>query len=280
VQAASNGRGRAAPQKVEVHNFPAPSKEAEAPRKGFAAVSAGSLGMEATSASPAVFNAPTRPLTPAVTDGVSLGSLATSLQLDAQGERGPFSMSSDVVALTVQGELLTRLSRLVSVSGQVELKPERKRFRGRATEKPFGEGEAQMVRAKGSGTLWVEREKRVFVVVDLSDESAYFREDVVFAFEEAVVFENGRVPSDLAPDLDLVHLRGTGRVLLSLSGLMRSVPVAMNRPVTLPVTHLVGWSGNLTPKMVALTQDEKGKPLRSGLELSGDGFALCTLSMG
>ena len=53
----------------------------------------------------------------------------------------------------------------------------------------------------------------------------------------------------MAPDLDLVHLRGEGKVLLSLAGPLRSVPVAMDGPVTVPLTHLVGWQGNLTPRV-------------------------------
>ncbi len=74
--------------------------------------------------------------------------------------------------------------------------------------------------------LFIEpAEQRVFQAVDLGDESAYFRDECVFAFEEPVMFENGRVPSEVAPDLDLVHLRGNGKVLLSLAGPLRSVPV-------------------------------------------------------
>jgi uncharacterized protein (AIM24 family) len=89
-----------------------------------------------------------------------------------------------------------------------------------------------------------------------------------------VVFENGRVPSDLAQDLDLVHLRGQGRVLLSLTGPLRSVPVAMDQPVTVPLTHLVGWVGNLTPRVVPLVTSAGGETLKAAVELGGEGFAL------
>lgn len=93
------------------------------------------------------------------------------------------------------------------------------------------------------------------------------------------MFENGRVPSDIAPDLDLVHLRGQGKVLLSLPGPLRSVQVRAEEPVTVPLTHLVGWQGNLAPRVVPLLKSPSGEVLRPGVELSGEGFALIALGV-
>ncbi|NOK07716.1 tetratricopeptide repeat protein [Corallococcus exercitus] len=192
----------------------------------------------------------------------------------------PFTQGAAGVTLAVNGELLTRLEGLVAVRGQVTFQPEMKRFRGRATDKPFGEGDQAMVRARGQGTLHLEPSSgRQLVPVVLDDESVYLRDACVFAFEEPVVFENGRVPSELAQDLDLVHLRGQGRVLLSLSGPLRSVPVAMDQPVTVPLTHLVGWVGNLTPRVVPLVAPAAGETLRGAVELGGEGFALIALGV-
>jgi len=112
------------------------------------------------------------------------------------------------------------------------------------------------------------------LATDVGGESAYFREDVVFAFEEALAFENGRLPSDMTPDLDLVYLRGQGQVLLCPGGPLRSVEVTSVRPVTVPLENLVGWYGGLTPRIAILAFDENGKVIRAGVELSGDGFLL------
>ncbi|MBN8228237.1 tetratricopeptide repeat protein [Corallococcus macrosporus] len=192
----------------------------------------------------------------------------------------PFTQGPAGVTLAVNGELLTRLEGLAAVRGQVAFQPEMKRFRGRATDKPFGEGDQAMVRARGQGTLHLEPlTGRQLVPVVLDDESVYLRDACVFAFEEPVVFENGRVPSELAQDLDLVHLRGQGRVLLSLTGPLRSVPVAMDLPVTVPLTHLVGWVGNLTPRVVPLVASAGGQTLRGAVELGGEGFALIALGV-
>ncbi|NTX62999.1 tetratricopeptide repeat protein [Myxococcus sp. CA051A] len=209
-----------------------------------------------------------------------LSELAPSLSLDDERGGRPFVLGEGRFSVAVDGELLTRLDGVVALRGQLAFQPEMKRFRGRATDKPFGEGPSRMVRAKGHGVLHLEpAERRTFLVVDLGEDSAYFRDENVFAFEEPVMFENGRVPSDIAPDLDLVHLRGQGQVLLSLPGPLRSVQVRPDAPVTVPLTHLVGWQGNLTPRVVPLLKSPAGESLRTAVELGGEGFALIALGV-
>ncbi|MBJ6764041.1 tetratricopeptide repeat protein [Myxococcaceae bacterium JPH2] len=209
-----------------------------------------------------------------------LAELAPQVALE-EGEAGnPFVLGSHGFSVRVEGELLTRLEGLIAWRGTLAFQPEVKRFRGRATDKPFGEGPSRMVRASGQGVLFIEpMAQRAFLAVDLGEESAYFRDECVFAFEEPVMFENGRVPSDIAPDLDLVHLRGQGRVLLSLGGPLRSVPVRQEAAVAVPLSHLVGWQGNLTPRIVPLLKSPSGETLRTAVELSGEGFALIALGV-
>ncbi|MFL5350497.1 MAG: tetratricopeptide repeat protein [Hyalangium sp.] len=207
-----------------------------------------------------------------------LGELASTMDLGGASTESPFTVGASGFSARVEGELLTRLDGLVAFTGQIAFTPEMKRFRGRTTDKPFGEGSARVVRATGRGVLFIEPAgQHTFQAVDLGDESAYFRDECVFAFEEPVMFENGRVPSEVAPDLDLVHLRGNGKVLLNLAGPLRSVRVTMDAPVTVPLTHLVGWQGNLTPRVVSLLQAPGGEVLKTAAELSGEGFALICL---
>ncbi len=215
-----------------------------------------------------------------VSEAASLAGLAASVVLEVTDPSRTFHEGPDGFTVAVDGELLTRLDGLVALGGQLTFQPEMKRFRGRATDKSFGDGATRMVRARGKGSLYLTPgAARTFLSVDLGDDSAYLRDECVFAFEEAVMFENGRVPSDIAPDLDLVHLRGQGRVLLSLPGPLRSVAVRQDQPVTVPLAHLVGWQGNLTPRMVPLLQAPTGETLRAGVELGGEGFALIALAV-
>ncbi|HYV45602.1 MAG TPA: tetratricopeptide repeat protein [Myxococcaceae bacterium] len=208
-----------------------------------------------------------------------IAELAPRVAMFSAPRPGPFLIDAEAVAIVVQGEILTRVVGLVAQSGQLEMSPQNRRFRGRTSDKTFGEGEAQLMRVVGKGRLVVQVPKRTLVSVDLDDESAYFLESTVFGFEEPVAFENGRVPSDVAPDLDLVHLRGKGKVLLSLPGGLRSLEVTEQEPVTVPLSNMVGWHGNLSPKVIALARDRSGQVTRAGIELSGEGFALLSVGV-
>lgn len=187
-----------------------------------------------------------------------------------------FAVSADLLTVAVRGEVLVRGRGLAVVRGAVRLSPEVKRFRGKATDRPFGEGEDRMVRATGEGALLYRAGERRLVAVELGGESGYFREEAVFAFEGRLGFDNGRVASPYGTDLSLVHLRGRGRLLLALSGDPVAVAASADAALRLPLAAVVGWIGQLTPRLAPLF--EGGDPIDPGeqlcVELSGDGRAL------
>jgi hypothetical protein len=187
---------------------------------------------------------------------------------------GGFSVGPTEVLIQVRGAMLTRLDGLVASFGSATMKPELKRFRGKATDKPFGEGARRMLRASGEGRFVISRDNRFFTALELDDEPAFFREEILFAFEESLVFENGRVPAKSGPDLHLVHLRGRGRLLLvTAAGAPRSVEVTRNEPLRIPMDQLVGWHGPLIqPRLVPIV--EEAPDLGVALELAGEGRAL------
>jgi uncharacterized protein (AIM24 family) len=200
-------------------------------------------------------------------------------KLPGDGSR-TYTVTPEAVRVEVRGEVLVRTAGLLGWTGLIEARAEFKRFRGRVTDKPFGWGPARMHRLVGTGTAWLGVMGRTFLAVDLGDESVYLREDWVFGFEEPVTFENGRVPSEVAPDLDLVHLSGVGQVLLALPGPLRSTEVRHDAPVTVPLQHWVGWQGQLSPRVVALGwEGPEGTPAPA-VELSGEGVALLCVPAG
>lgn len=200
-------------------------------------------------------------------------------KLPGDGSR-TFTVTPEAVRVEVRGEVMVRTAGLLGWTGLIEAKAEFKRFRGRVTDKPFGWGPARMHRLVGTGTAWLGVMGRTFLAVDLGDESVYLREDWVFGFEEPVMFENGRVPSEVAPDLDLVHLSGVGQLLLALPGPLRSTEVRHDAPVTVPLQHWVGWQGQLSPRVVALGwEGPEGTPAPA-VELSGEGVALLCVPAG
>jgi uncharacterized protein (AIM24 family) len=207
---------------------------------------------------------------------MELSQLTKASRLGESSMEMPFHVAPDALTMTVGESVRTRLVNLIAATGTLEIGPEMKRFRGRPTDKPFGSAETQLMRVIGRGVLVFHPGKQHWLPIHLGEDSAYFREEVVFSFEESVMFENGRVPSEFAPDLDLVHLRGSGQVLLCLPGPVRSVAVSMERPVTVPAQQLVGWQGSLTPRIVPLVQAPSVGISMAGVQLTGEGVALVT----
>ena len=97
-----------------------------------------------------------------------LTEYTTTRKLAIPSQSGGFGIGSTEVVIQVRGEMLTRLDGLVASWGQLSLKPELKRFRGRPTDKPFGEGARRMLRAAGEGRFVVSREGRVFTALEAS----------------------------------------------------------------------------------------------------------------
>jgi hypothetical protein len=198
---------------------------------------------------------------------------SSRLSMPPPEQAGGFVIGSSEVLIHVKGELLTRLDGLVASWGATTMRPELKRFRGKATDKPFGDGARRMLRASGEGRFVIAREGRHFTALELGDEPAYFREEVLFAFEETILFENGRVPSKGGTDLHLVHLRGRGRLLLVSQGVPKAVDVLRGEPLRIPMDQLVGWHGPLIqPRLVPIV--EEAPELGVALELAGEGRAL------
>jgi hypothetical protein len=200
-----------------------------------------------------------------------LVAFADRRMLRPQG--GTFAVEAPALSVAVRGEVLVRLEGIFAARGKVALRPEVKRFRGQPTDKPFGMGAERMYRAIGEGSLLYRSTGRVFTPVDLGGEAGYFREEVVFALEAGVAYENGRVPARQGPDMNLVHLSGDGQVLLDTWGEPAALEVTPGTPLRVPVDVLVGWTGALTPRLAVLG----GEPEAGGsvvVELTGDGRAI------
>jgi len=182
-----------------------------------------------------------------------------------------FQVEKEVVVITVQGELLTRLTGLLGAAGNLDAAPEMRRYRGRPTDSPFGVGQEQMQRLMGSGVLFIERATTEFASLCLDDGSLYLREENLFAFDEQLNFENGRLSGEEGWSIDMVHLRGEGKLLLRLKGVLRRIPVPASMSLRVPVSQLVGWYGQLTPILSTMVG-------RSTLVLNGVGSALISVA--
>jgi hypothetical protein len=203
------------------------------------------------------------------------GAVPFAAQRTLRPSREVFAVEGNVLHVAVRGEVLSRLEGLFAARGALALKPEVKRFRGRATDKPFGAGRDRLHRFTGEGALFYRTGGWVYTVVDLAGESGYFREESVFALEEPLSYENGRVPSRHSRDLDLVHLRGQGRFLLRSAVAPLALETTTSSPLRVPLSSLLGWTGSVTPQIEVL--GAMGLVEGPGLvvaQLSGEGRVL------
>ncbi len=203
-------------------------------------------------------------------------SASAAARLGGLTGEGTFAFSGGLLATVVRQDALVREAGLLAARGAVLLQPEMKRFRGKATDKPFGEGARRMLRASGRGELLHRFGSARLTALDLTGQAGYFREEVVFGIEGSVAFENGRVASPSGPDVSLVHLRGPGQALLLSAGELSPVDVEHGAPLRVVLSALVGWMGALTPRVDALVgtvePDARASPL--AVELSGEGRVL------
>ncbi len=196
---------------------------------------------------------------------VEIGASTSDIE---QPQAGPFHVGPHGLVVTVNGEMLTRMTNLVAIVGTVTAHPENRRARGRAVDQPFGEGAAQMQRLSGHGVVHLEMGSARFHALDLNDDSAYLREEHVFGFEETIGFEHGHLSEDgLKAGLDLVHLSGDGRVLLQLGGALKSLAIPPGAPMMVPLQRLVGWFGRVSPRLTGFAG-------QGAVELTGEGYAL------
>jgi len=129
--------------------------------------------------------------------------------------------------------------------------------------------------AAGKGRLCIAPGDRQFHAIEIGDEPAYFREDSLYAFEESLLFENGRVPSKYSGDLQLIHLRNRGRALITSKNRPRSIQVTKDEPCRVLLDVLLGWHGNITPRIVAIAEEATADGLAlGGVELAGEGRVL------
>ncbi len=170
----------------------------------------------------------------------------------AQGAQRLHRREDGAMVVPIDEVAYLRTDLLVSLSGQFEIEPLNRRYRGRRTDSLFGGNQAPMVAVMGSGVAVFDPAQMDVAVLELSNEELYLVESALASFSAGLVWENGRLPSDGGPDLDIVHLRGTGAVVLGSPKRIYAHTVLADAPVTLHVERLVGWNGQVVPYRGAL----------------------------
>ena len=154
--------------------------------------------------------------------------------------------SGELFASAEQGVHI-RLGHVRSARGEPQPALVPRRARGRETGGTLGGDDAPLYLLRGAVTLVVAPPARGRLHgVWLDDEVLFVREDALFAFEQRVNFESGRLTLG-ASTWPLVQLQGTGTVVLHLSGPASALRVSESEPVHVDPAALVGWTGRLFP---------------------------------
>jgi uncharacterized protein (AIM24 family) len=168
---------------------------------------------------------------------------------EAPLEVGP----GQALIVRVRGKLYVRSEGVLALGGELTYAPARRRSRGRTTDEPF----ATVSLVSGSGALVAFPRGGLFATLQLDDEVVYLREELVFAFEERLSWENGHVPGSNGA-LQVLQLRGVGCVAVRSTRPVHAIEVAADRPLRIAAEALAGWTGGVMPRVVGREVEHTG----------------------
>jgi hypothetical protein len=173
--------------------------------------------------------------------------------------------------IRIAERVLTRLDGVHITGGDLSYEHAMRRSRGHSTEQPFDHGGSRLHVVTGRGYLIAVPGKHAFAAVSLDDDILYLREDLVFAFESSLRWENGNVPG-LRGKLPVVQFRGDGAVALRLTRPLVRVKLPAQGVVFIDAERLAGWIGRVIPRAVV---PPPGGPLGAMcIECTGEGVVL------
>jgi uncharacterized protein (AIM24 family) len=173
-----------------------------------------------------------------------------------------------MLVVQVVGRLSTRTSGAIVSMGALTFEPLTRRVRGKATEEPFGEGVEAVSVASGKGLIVVAPRGLRFTALALQRDILYLREEAVFAFEESLSWENGRIPG--GGGVRVVQFRGAGRCVFRAPKQLVTVKLEAGETIYVDSATLVGWIGRVVPRQLR----GEGGELAPYLECSGEGVLI------
>ncbi len=173
------------------------------------------------------------------------------------------------VTLSFAKRLYARINFADRVEGSFAAEREYKKFKGRRTNTLFGSDEMPLLGLTGKGTLHLSSRHGRFDILPKKREKVYLCEDLVFAIEPSLLWENGRLPIRKGFSLNLITFDGEGNIVLLLPYPMLSIPLTKEETpeVAVNLRDLVGWSGKIVPRIERLSSEEETTVIR----LKGEG---------
>jgi tetratricopeptide (TPR) repeat protein len=147
--------------------------------------------------------------------------------------------------LAIGDEAHARADAILAGTGPLKWEQGVRRAQGRVSGEPLGrQGGAPYFRFTGGGEIWIAGAAGRWLPLRLADDVLYVREDRVLAFEGALTWEAGEVPST---GLRMLQFRGRGAVALELPADAIAIKVTEDKPTLISAARLYGWVGRLVP---------------------------------
>jgi Flp pilus assembly protein TadD/uncharacterized protein (AIM24 family) len=206
-----------------------------------------------------------------LTPPLPIAAFATARLLRAGAMGEPFTLAEGgMLVVRVDGKLPTRTFGAIASSGNLAFQPMSRRVRGQPSEEPFGDGADAMFSAVGHGVVVVAPRGARFTALALAEDILYVREAGLFAFEDSLHWENGRVPGGGPDSMRVVQFRGTGRLVLRASRAAFSLKIEPDQPMFVEATALLGWIGRVVPRVL---HGQDGEPTPY-IECTGEGVLI------
>jgi hypothetical protein len=206
------------------------------------------------------------------TPPIPLSQLATEQLVRPEDGDSVFEVTAGgALVIRVSDRVLARLDGIHVMGGELEFEPAMRRSRGHQTEDRFNYGGTQLHAISGEGYVISVPGDRKFTAVTLDDDILYLREDLVFAFEATLRWENGNVPG-LRGKLPVVQFRGDGAVALRTVAPVVRVKLPAQGVLFVDATRLAGWIGRVIPR--AVVPPKNGPMGDVCVECTGEGVVL------
>jgi uncharacterized protein (AIM24 family) len=207
-----------------------------------------------------------------------------SLVRPDQGELPIEIAAGGALIVRVRGRMLSRTEGVVVSGGDLAYEPATRRSRGQATPAPFGSPNRPLFIVSGGGYLIAAPRGGVFSALRLRDDVVYIREDLVYAFEERLEWENGEIanavngaePTSIVTDpgengsgLSIVRLRGDGFLALRSEREPLTIKVGGGKVSYVDASVLAGWIGEVHTRLVSPAAG--GAASTAFVECSGEG---------
>ncbi len=207
---------------------------------------------------------------------MSLKDFSKSLEITKGDSPSLRMINDDLFQIVLRGgQVHSRLTELVAFEGNLIFEPEFKKFKGKETNALFGTKDNLMVKITGEGQLLFSPNNGKIHLFLLEDEMLYLAESNIFAFQEGISWENGRIQGKGSEDIDLVQFKGRGIIALATKSKLASIQLAYTSPLLVDVSSLIGWYGKILPKIIALIAPSEGaRGKKNMVELNGEGCVL------